>query len=668
MGWRLTGCVWGLFFLASYCSGAEIVVSPDGPVKTLRAARDQVRQIRASGQEAGPITVSVRGGTYYLDQPLELTQQDSGTEKSPIIYSTYKGESVRLVAGKAVNSFKPVTDPDILKRFKKECRNFILQADLKAQGITDFGKLVSRGFGRSILPAGLELFFENERMTVARWPNTGWVKIAAIPNGQDGGQFTYSEDEPGTWAPSDDIWVHGFWTQDWADSYEHVKSIDLTTKTIETYPPHGIYGYSANHRYYVLNVLEELDSPGEWYLDRTSGILYFWPPAPITNEPPIVSITDSILVLNNCSYVTFRGMTLECTRGTAVRIDGGSGSHIEGCTVRHIGNVGVVISGGRKNGVQSCDIYDAGDGGIGLYGGDKQTLTPAGLYADNNHIHHYSQWCLTYRPAIGIGGVGNRASHNRIHDGPHNAIQLGGNDHLIEYNEIFDVCTESDDVGAFYAGRSWVDRGTVIQYNYFHDIHSAKDQYQNGSRVVYLDDAASGFTVRGNVFYKAGSLCAINVGGGRDNIIDNNIFIDCAKGVLIDTRGLGWAKGYISEGGGWNMYEKLKAVHFDQPPYSTHYPKLAAILDTAPAEPRGNELIDNLAVRTPLLDMPQSHRNLLLEKDNWSTDTDPGFENAEQNDFRLKKDSAIFTHIPGFEPIPFDRIGLYSDACRSTEK
>ena len=66
--------------------------------------------------------------------------------------------------------------------------------------------------------------------------------------------------------------------------------------------------------------------------------------------------------------------------------------------------------------------------------------------------------------------------------------------------------------------------------------------------------------------------------------------------------------------------------------------------------------------------MPQSHRNLLLEKDNWSTDTDPGFENAEQNDFRLKKDSAIFTHIPGFEPIPFDRIGLYSDACRSTEK
>jgi hypothetical protein len=632
----------------------------DGPLQTLTAARDAVRQLKAANTVPGEIRIHLRGGTYFLDRPLELTSEDSGTETAPVMYTAYEGETVRLMGGREVHGFQPVADLDMLNRFKQECRGSILQSDLKAQGITDFGTLVSRGFGRAVAPAGLELFYRDERMTVARWPNTGWAKIAAVPNGPNGGQFTYSEETPGTWAKNDDIWVHGFWTQDWADSYERIKSIDPATKTIETHPPHGIYGYSEGHRYYVLNVPEELDSPGEWYLDRSRGVLYFWPPAPIADgEPPIVSIAESALVLNNCSYITFRGMTLEGTRGTAVRITGGVGNRIAGCTIRHIGNVGAVLSGGKQNGVQSCDIYDTGDGGIGLYGGDKPTLTPAGLFADNNHIHHFNQWCLTYRPAIGIGGVGNRASHNRIHDGPHNAIQLGGNDHLIEYNEIFDVCTESDDVGAFYSGRSWVDRGTVIRYNYFHDIHSAADQYRHGSRVVYLDDAASGFTIQGNLFVKAGSLCAINVGGGRDNRIVNNVFIDCTKGVLIDTRGVGWASDRISEGGEWQMYDKLKAVNFDRPPYSTRYPKLATILEEAPAEPRGNELIGNLALRTPLLDMPESHRHLLTEKSNLELRLE---KDGETN---IQMINILLRRMPDTEPIPVDKIGLYPDAYRT---
>ncbi len=296
--------------------------------------------------------------------------------------------------------------------------------------------------------------------------------------------------------------------------------------------------------------------------------------------------------------------------------------------------------------------------GLCFPGGDQNTLTPAHNYAEDNHIHHYNRWCLTYRPAVQVGGVGNRVAHNRIHDGPHNAIQLGGNDHLIEYNDIFDVCTESDDVGAFYAGRSWVNRGTVIRYNFFHHIHSAKDQYRHGSRVVYLDDAASGFTIEGNVFYLAGSLCAINVGGGRDNVIKNNVFVDCAKGALIDTRGVGWAKDFISKGGEWHMYEQLERVHYDQPPFSERYPKLASILAEAPAEPRGNVLVNNLAVRTQLLDMPQAYQHLLVNQGNWSTEDDPGFVDIQKLDFRLKKDSAVFKHIPEFQAIPFEKIEL----------
>ncbi len=630
----------------------------DGPLRTLSAARDRIRQIRAESPVDTGVIVYLRGGKYFLNQPLTLTKEDGGTEKAPVVYTAYKCEPVHLIAGREVPNFEPVSNPEVLNRLGQEARKSVLQADLKALGITDFGKLTTRGFGRPVLPAGLELFFNNQPMTIARWPNTGWAMIDKTPGGPKGGRFTYTENRPSTWAASEDIWVHGFWTHDWADSYERVKSINPATKTIETHPPHGVYGYLPKHRYYILNVLEELDRPGEWYLDRSSGMLYFWPPEPIKKSaPPVVSLVENILSLKDCSWVSFRGMTFEYTRGTAVRINGDTGNTIENCTLRNLGNRAVQIGGGTKNGVRSCTIYNTGDGGIALSGGNTSTLEPAGHFAENNHIHHYNRWCLTYRPAIGISGVGNRISRNRIHDGPHNAIQLGGNDHLIEYNEIYNVCTESDDVGAFYAGRSWVSRGTVIQYNYFHHIHSAADRYRHGSRVVYLDDAASGFTIRGNIFYKAGSLCAINIGGGRDNLVENNIFIDCKKGVLIDTRGVGWAKGHIAKGGGWKMYEKLEKVKFNQPPYSIRYPKLATILEETPAEPRGNALNRNLAVRTQLLSMPKSHQHLLAHRDNWSTDTDPGFTDAAKENFQLKETSEVFQQIPNFQNIPTQKIG-----------
>ncbi|MBN1124311.1 MAG: right-handed parallel beta-helix repeat-containing protein [Sedimentisphaerales bacterium] len=622
----------------------------DGPLATLTAARDKIRK-----QEMKDVVISVRDGDYFLTEPLVLTSQDTA---SKILIHSWNNEPVRLIAGREVKGFTLVRDSGILKRLNQEARKNVLQSDLKAQGITDFGEIKSRGFGRPTHPAALEVFFQDRPMTLAQWPNKGWVKIDQVPAGPSGGKFTYKENRPDDWVHAEDIWVHGFWTQDWADSYERIKSIDTATKTIETVSPHGVYGYTPDHRFYFLNVLEELDKPGEWYLDRKTGILYFWPPAPISRNRVFVSIVDSVFAIENCSDITVQGFTIECTRGTAISVKNCQDVRIENCTIRNIGNVGVSISGGRNNGVSGCDIYETGDGGIRLSGGDTANLIPAGNYAENNHIHHYSRWCMTYRPAVGVGGVGQRVSHNLIHDGPHNAIQLGGNDHIIEFNDIHDVCTESDDVGAFYSGRSWVDRGTVIRYNFFHHIHSVAEQYRHGSRVVYLDDAASGFTIHGNVFYKAGSLCAINIGGGRDNVITNNVFIDCKHGVLMDARGVRWAKQHISTGGGWRMYEKLKAVKHDQPPYSTRYPKLATILEEAPAEPRGNVVGRNLAVRTNLLNTPDGYCNLVKFADNFSTDQDPGFVNEAKMDLRLKQDSSAFNEMSSFEPIPFDKIGL----------
>jgi len=622
----------------------------DGPFRTLGRARQAVRSLKRTGRMPAGATVHIRGGTYPLAETLELTAADSGTAEGPVVYRAFDGEKVRITGARNVSGFKPVSDPAVLARIEPACRAKILQARLKSQGITDFGRLTPRGFGRPTYPAALELFYRDRPMQLARWPNDGWATIAAVPGGKDAGCFRYEGDRPERWAKAEDIWLHGYWTYDWADSYEKVEAIDTRTRQIRTRKPHGAYGYTAGKRFYALNILEELDEPGEWYLDRDKGILYFWPPGPVEDGAAAVSVLEGPLVsMEGASWITLEGLVLEGTRGTAVTITGGTGDLLTGCIIRNTGNAAVVIRDGKKNGVTGCTIYNTGDGGIALVGGDRKSLEPAGHFADNNHIHHYSRWCRTYRPAIRLAGVGNHAANNLIHHGPHTAVLFGGNNHLLEYNEIHNVCYETGDVGAFYTGRDWTTRGTVIRYNYFHDIHGP---YTHGAMAVYLDDAASGTTIFGNIFYKASR--AAFIGGGRDNTVENNIFIDCNPAVHIDARGLGWAKSHIAKGGSWQMYRKLEAVAFDRPPYSTRYPALAEILQDDPAAPKGNVVLRNICCGGKWIELPGVDKALVTIQDNL-VEADPRFVDAEKLDFRLRKDSPAWKL--GFKPIPVERIG-----------
>lgn len=634
----------------------------DGPFKSLSRARDAIRILKQAGQlPDGVVTVYIRGGIYSLTKTFQLAAEDSGTDGAPIIYQAYKDEEVRLIGGKEVAGFAAIDDAAILRRIEKAYQDKILQTGLKAQGIRDFGELKPRGFGRPIYIAGLELFFQDKPMRLARWPNRGWTKIAAVPAGKQGGRFTYEGDRPKRWAVKSNIWLHGYWTYDWADSYEKVKSINTRTQEIATHKPHGAYGYTAGKRYYALNILEELDEPGEWYLDRKSRILYFWPPAPLDEGKIFVSLLEQPMIsMRDVSYVTLEGLTLECTRGTAIEMVGGSHNAVVDCALRNIGNVAVNINGGTENGVLGCSIYETGDGGIRLGGGDRKTLTPAGNYARNNHIHHYSRWVRTYRPAIKINGVGNHVAHNLIHDGPHTAILLGGNDHLIEFNEIHSVCYETGDVGGFYMGRDWTTRGNVIRHNYFHDINGP---YTHGAMAVYLDDAASGTTIFGNVFYNASR--AAFIGGGRDNIVVNNIFVECEPAVHIDARGLGWAKKHIARGGGWHMYKKLKAVNYDKPPYSTRYPKLARILEDDPAVPKGNIIRRNICSGGRWLDLQGVDRNIVTIKDNL-IEKAPGFVDPARKNFQLKDNSPAYKL--GFKRIPIEKIGPIKDSIKRFRK
>src|SRR5262245_29188899 len=310
---------------------ADFYVSPSGsdagagtmasPFATLEKARDAVRAAKQSGPATGgAVTVWLRAGDFVRTNALVLTAADSGTESAPVVWRAYGEERVRLLGGRMLNDFQPVKDPAVLSRLEEGARGHVLQLDLRGRGITNFGEMRSRGFGRATTPAHCELFFGHRPMILARWPNEGaWEKIAGFPAGAGKGDdhggaigdlpsgFTYGEDRPRRWKETSDLWVHGFWAWDWANSYEHVTSLHLDKRVVKTAAPHGLYGFRAGQRFYWLNVLEELDQPGEWFLDRKSGVLYFWPPAPLGSDETLLSVLDEPLIkMTEARYITIQ--------------------------------------------------------------------------------------------------------------------------------------------------------------------------------------------------------------------------------------------------------------------------------------------------------------------------------------------------------------------------
>lgn len=673
--------------LAAAVSGyADFYVSPTGsdanpgtkskPFGTLERAREAVRTRNASG----PVTVWLRGGDYSRANALELSAADSGTATSPVVWSAFDNERVRLLAGRILTGFEPLTDEAVRSRLDESARGHVMQVDLRRLGITAFGEMKSRGFSRPTTSSHGELFFNHRPMTLARWPNEhAWEKIAGFPNGSGQGDdhggtigelpggFLYSGDRPRRWRDTSDLWVHGYWAYDWANSYERVAKLDLDRRFIQTAPPHGLYGFRAGQRFHFLNVLEELDQPGEWFLDRGNSRLYFWPPAPIGSAETLFSLLDPPAIrMTGVAFVTVRGLIIEATRGNGVEISGGQGNRIEGCLLRNLGNLGVSISGGTNHGVAGCDIFDTGDGGVSLSGGDRQTLTPGGHFVENCHFQRQGRWSKCYVPAVLMNGVGQRASHNLIHDHPHCAILFNGNDHLIEFNDIHHIALETGDVGAIYTGRDYSYRGNRIRHNYIHETGGVG----MGSMGVYMDDCVSGAEVYGNVFYKV--HWAMFIGGGRDHRVENNLFVDCDPAVRADGRGLDRAPVWRNM---VNDYMRQQLAAVPAALYRERYPAMKS-LDAyygppggsaisgdafAGVPPEGNSIVRNVCIGKWFDAGWHANPENFEVRDNFvRKDTNAGASPA--GGFKLPQDSPAWKL--GFHPIPFEQIGLRNDATR----
>jgi hypothetical protein len=618
---------------------AAVTVTPQGGVRALEAARDAAR---ASGQ---PAHVTLAPGDYFVDHPIRFDSRDPAG-------STYSASpGARLIGGLRLRQWRPVTDRQLLQRLPPAARPHV-----RVAAVPNLAPLQARGFGRPHIPSHSELFLNGQRMTVARWPNADFARIEASldPDAPDDGHgrklgrlpngFRYEGDRPSSWRNDGNIWIHGYWAWDWADSYERVASLDPASRSLLTAPPHGLYGFRERQRYYFLNVLEELDSPGEYYLDIPNGRVYFWPPASLKSAELFLSTLDApVLHLTDARQLTFQNFRIEATRGHGIVIEGGEQVLFRNASLTNIGNSAIIVDGGSRHAIERCHIAFTGDSAIEVTGGDRATLTPSAHRVEDCDIHHMGQWVRTYNPAVKINGVGNRVAHNHIHDAPHAGILITGNDHLIEFNNIHHLALETGDVGAIYIGRDYTERGTVIRHNYIHDLGG----YGFGSMAVYLDDCSSGITVTGNIFHnlKYGAF----VGGGRDNRIEDNVFVACKPAIRVDARGIDPSKVWQNM-----VYNTMRPKVEAAPPlYFERYPELKTVLPyfskTGGAPPEGNVIRRNLISGEGIVYRQGAQPFVTNVADNTTIDGAAFFNRA----------TGAYTTPPGapHTPIPVDRIG-----------
>jgi parallel beta-helix repeat protein len=654
----------------------SIFVAPNGsdanagtaqkPLATLHKARDMARQVLARGVAAksGGVQVVLAPGEYHVTQTLELSGKDSGTAAAPIVYRAQKPGTAVLYGGTRLSGFAPVADAAILERLPAEARGKVVQVDLKARGITDYGALAVRGFGQPASPPTLELYVNQKPMTLARWPNQGFVRPAKLvdPGSKPEGKpsvLGYEDERHARWAGAKDAWLFGYFRFLWADSTAKIAKIDPAAKTITTAEGYNYGGTGMSEEqgiiYYAFNLLEEIDQPGEWYLDRDAGVLYLYPPTDLSKATVELSmLSRPMIAADGLSHARFENITFDLSRGDGIVLKDSNNTLFAGCTVKRMAGNGISILGGARNTLLSCDVHTIGRRATEVIGGDRETLSPGGHTVANCRIHFFGRIDRTYTPGVQLEGVGNRVVHNQFYNSPSSVMRIEGNDHLIEWNEVHDAVLESDDQGAMELFANPTYRGVVFRHNLFRRIgKGATRDMVHGQAGIRFDDAISGMLVYGNVFDRAanGNFGGVQMNAGRDNIMDNNIFVDCAQGI---------SGGYYPSN---NVWKQLRAGEtregvITSALYLQRYPKIATMLD----EPATNSVWRNIFFRCGR-DTSGNRATLDMLANAVFTDQDPGFVNAAKGDLRLKPGGPVFNSI-GFRPIPVGEIGLYKDQWR----
>ena len=503
----------------------------DGPFATIVRARDAIRAMPQEERVAHPITVLVRGGTYFLDETLAFGPADSGTFASPITYAAYPGEVPILSGGRPIKATWKPYQGQIMACTVPGAK----EGGWKFRRLAVNGKVKNR----------------------ARLPKEDYYRLAE-PVSESA--FKYHEGDMQRFHNLQDVEVLVF--HSWDESRLIIADVDEAKRVVtftgapEPSHPFGWEGVTARkNRYYVENIREGLTQPGDWYLDYKTGELYYWPEEDLAQAEVVAPVLKQLMRFDGDAqkgqyvrYLHFLGLTFcdtnwdlpptgyagcgdvgDIVEPPTLDLEGAWRCSVEDCCIKNTGAYALELAG-PGNRIVGNAIYDTGSGGIII-----RNFTAEHSEISYNHIHHCG---LVYPSAVGInvddgGGI---IAHNLIHDVAESGIYARhwATDHqplerinqeeglIIEYNEIYDVMAPINDGAGIFVR----DSDMIVRNNLIHDVYS----YGEGTPGwgIYLGCDSRNSRVENNVVYRTRESVHIWYDNANCTWI-NNIFVNAKK-------------------------------------------------------------------------------------------------------------------------------------------
>lgn len=572
----------------------EIYVSPTGddeadgtksePLQTMNAAKLKIRDIDKESYDG--IKVYFAEGDYYLNSSVSFSSLDAGTESCPVEYLAKDGDKVRFIGGKKIDlsSVSSASDSEIASILVDEAaKSKLMKIDLSSYDVT-FKTKVPYGQGVNETWQPTEIYINGAPLTEARWPNneanSGFLFINQVTKSTATDfEFIYLDDSNRAkkWSEKSksDLWVYGPMGNGYAQ-YCVPASVNAD-KNILTSNPYGksvktSYPPAANQKFFFCCIPEEIDVPGEYWLDSETNMLYFYPPCKMDDAEIFVSTLKNYMISlgSKANYLTFKNLDFCYTIQTPI-YDTGTCSHItiDSCDIMHTSGAAVYLDSTTYTTVKNCHIYDCGKFGIMLGGGSKKNLTDSHNLIENNRIHRTDRVHGSREAGIFMQGCGGVARHNKVYNYRREAIFYGTlgqdtNDMIFEYNEVSDAMNEGSDFGALYMGRSYTRAGMRITNNYFHDIGNTYGGI--GQQAIFIDDGDAGPFIYGNVFENIrGKNGAIKYNGAQFSRVENNVFINSHEAFIPGTWATSTGKRQNKEDRWWLVaFNKHTGTSYDQ--------------------------------------------------------------------------------------------------------